>query len=211
MCRSDRWGPGVLWFCLGYDGAYLPRSWRGSELGTPVECWYGGLLSDFLDYCLLFLCKLSALILGPSFDCYEFICFYISPFQMQLQDFKLQGLLGYVTYPWLYSEGRKSVLQPLSTAWVYITQKQKMQFCVICGAELLHVKQKSQKFPRVRKCCALCSLSLLSSRLNDLPYYSSSEGSWATGLALYAPRLFWLWRVSIEPRCSWYSWYIRPC
>ena len=37
VCSSDCRGSGILWSCPGYEGAYLPRTWRSAESGTSVK------------------------------------------------------------------------------------------------------------------------------------------------------------------------------
>lgn len=37
VCSSDCRGSGILWSCPGYEGAYLPRTWRSTESGTSVR------------------------------------------------------------------------------------------------------------------------------------------------------------------------------
>ena len=37
VCSSDRRGSGILWPCPGYEGAYLPRTWRSVESGPSVK------------------------------------------------------------------------------------------------------------------------------------------------------------------------------
>ena len=37
VCSSDCRGSGILWSCPGYEGAYLPCTWRSAESGTSVK------------------------------------------------------------------------------------------------------------------------------------------------------------------------------
>lgn len=62
LCPRCR-GSGLLWCCPGHEGAYLPRTWRDREPGSPVN--------EFRSELYLVLAVVCLTLLNDEHDCHE--------------------------------------------------------------------------------------------------------------------------------------------